>query len=188
MNAQHVSSTAADGRKSGSWPVRGTSLARPSQELVVRRLKAADLPAIEAHHLSLEPADRHGRFHAFLGDEAIRDYIHGIDFQRMILAGAFDEDGGRLVGLAEAHLDASASPLRAETSVSVLASHRGQGIGRLLTAVVLDAAAARGTRRADFYYQTGNRAIARLIRDLGAPIATAPGFASLALPLGGLLH
>jgi ribosomal protein S18 acetylase RimI-like enzyme len=71
----------------------------------------------------------------------------------------------------------------------VLASHRGRGIGRLLTAIALDDAAARGTRRADFYFQAGNRALARLVRDLGAPIATAPGFASLALPLGGpMLH
>lgn len=184
MNAQHVSSATA----SGPRPDHGTTLARPSQELVVRRLKTTDLPAIEAHLLAFDTADRHSRFHALLGDDAIRDYIDSIDFQRMILAGAFDEDSGRLVGLAEAHLDAAASPLRAETSVSVLASHRGQGIGRLLTAVVLDVAAARGTRRADFYYQAGNRAIARLIRDLGAPIVTAPGFASLALPLGRLLH
>ena len=180
MNAQHFSSASADGRRSRTDP--GMTLACPSQELVVRRLKAADLPAVQAHLLSLEPADRHGRFHAFLGDEAIRDYVDGIDFRRMILAGAFDDDG-RLVGLAEAHLDAAASPLRAETSVSVLTSHRGKGIGRLLTAVVLDAAAARGTRRADFYYQAGNRALARLVRELGAPIATAPGFASLSLPL-----
>lgn len=180
MNAQPGSSANEDAAR----PDRGASLARPSRELVVRRLKAADLPAVEAHLLSLDPADRHGRFHAFLGDDAIRDYVDGIDFQRMILAGAFEEDGGRLVGLAEAHLDAAAAPLCAETSVSVLTSHRGQGIGRLLTAVVLDAAAARGTRRADFYYQTGNRALARLVRALGAPIATAPGFAALALPLG----
>jgi len=184
MNAQHVS------------PVTGNELhrtptaafGRPTQEIVVRRLRATDLPAIEAHLLAFDANDRHSRFHALLGDDAIRDYIGRIDFARMILTGAFDEetgdDSGRLVGLAEAHLDAPTSPLRAEVSVSVLASHRSQGIGRLLVAVALDAAATRGTRRADFYYQTGNRAVARLVRDLGAPIATAPGFASLALPLG----
>lgn len=184
MNAQHAPSAPACSPHSSPR----AAASHTSQELIVRRLVAADLPAIATHLLALEPVDRFARFHAFLGDDAIQDYIGRIDFQRMILAGAFDEDTGRLVGLAEAHLDAAVSPLRAETSVSVLASHRGQGIGRLLTAVVLDVAAARGTRRADFYYQTGNRVIARLVRDLGAPIATAPGFASLALPLGRLLH
>lgn len=185
MNAQPASTAPA----TASHRSQGAAPSRPSQELVVRRLGAADLPAIEAHLLALDMGDRHSRFHALLGDDAIRAYIGRIDFGRMILAGAFDDDSGRLVGLAEAHLDRASSPLRAETSVSVLASHRGQGIGRLLTAIVLDDAAARGSRRADFYYQAGNRAIARLARDLGRPIATAPGFASLALPLGAtLLH
>ena len=180
MNAQPVATNAPH-------PSHRLAPARPAQEVVVRRLKATDLPAVEAHLLALGPADRHCRFHALLGDDAILDYVGRIDFRHMILAGAFDEDSGELVGLAETHLDSADSPLRAETSVSVLESHRGQGVARLLTALVLDAAAARGTRRADFYYQVGNRAIARLVRRLGAPIARAPGFASLALPLGGVV-
>ncbi len=183
MNAQHVSpATGNDFHRSRSS--RTAAFGRPTQELVIRRLRATDLPAIEAHLLALDASDRHSRFHALLGDDAIRDYIARIDFERMILTGAFDEGSERLVGLAEAHLDATTSPLRAEVSVSVLPSHRSQGIGRLLVAVALDDAATRGTRRADFYYQTGNRTVARLVRDLGAPIATSPGFASLALPLG----
>lgn len=146
MNARHVSTGAGTGLHRNPT----VALGRPKKEIVVRRLKAGDLPAVEAHLLALESSGRHSRFHALLGDDAIRGYIGRIDFERMILTGAFDEETGRLVGLAEAHLDA----------------------------------AARGTRRADFYFQIGNRAVARLVRDLGAPIATAPGFASLALPLG----
>ena len=179
MNAQHVSTGAGTGLHRNPT----VALGRPKKEIVVRRLKAGDLPAVEAHLLALESSGRHSRFHALLGDDAIRGYIGRIDFERMILTGAFDEETGRLVGLAEAHLDAATSTLRAEVSVSVLASRRGHGIGRLLAEAHLDAAA-RGTRRADFYFQIGNRAVARLVRDLGAPIATAPGFASLALPLG----
>jgi GNAT superfamily N-acetyltransferase len=155
----------------------------PAQELVIRRLRPADLPAVEAHLLALSSSDRASRFHALLGDDAVHAYVRRIDFERMILVGAFDLDSERLIGLAEAHLDDDALPLRAEVSITVVASHRGRGIGRLLVAVALDDAAARGTRRAEFYYQTGNRAVARLVRDLGAPVAAAPGFASLALPL-----
>ena len=157
--------------------------ARPLRELVIRRLTAGDAPAIEAHLLALEPVDRHSRFHALLGDEAVLTYARRIDFERMILIGAFDVESESLIGLAEAHLDNAAQPLRTEVSVSVLASRRGQSIGRLLVAVALDAAATRGARCADFYYRTGNRAIGRLVRDLGTPIATALGHASLALPL-----
>jgi len=161
----------------------------PAQELVVRRLRAAELPAIEAHLLALNSGGRMSRFHAPLCDDAVRGYVGRIDFARMILAGAFDLESERLIGLAEAHLDAPAAPLRAEVSVSVLASHRGCRVGRLLVAVALDAAAARGARRADFYHLPGNRAIARLVRGLGAPVARSPGFAALALPLGpSLLH
>ncbi len=147
MNAQHVSpATGNDFHRR-----RTAAFGRPTHELVIRRLRATDLPAVEAHLLALDSCDRHSRFHALLGDDAIRDYIGRIDFERMILIGAFDEGSERLVGMAEAHLDAAAT---------------------------------RGTRRADFYYQTSNRTVARLVRDLGAPIATSPGFASLALPLG----
>ncbi|MDX1575368.1 MAG: GNAT family N-acetyltransferase [Kiloniellales bacterium] len=181
MTAQHVSTaTRAD-----LCPGSTEALGRPARETVIRALRTSDLPAIEAHLLALGRSDRASRFHALLGDDAVQAYVGRIDFARMILIGAFDRETEQLVGLAEAHLDAAISPLRAEVSVSVLADHRGRGLGRLLTAVALDDAAARGTRRADFYFQAGNRAVARLVGDLGAPIATAPGFASLALPLGG---
>lgn len=170
-------------------PVRSMPLGSPQGEVVFRRLRADDLPEITAHLLTLDPCDRASRFHALLGDDAVQAYVGRIDFARMILIGAFDGEGGPLIGLAEAHLDTAISPLRAEVSVSVLASHRGRGLGRLLTAIALDDAARRGTRRADFYFQAGNRALAHLVRGLGAPIATAPGYASLALPLGGpVLH
>jgi GNAT superfamily N-acetyltransferase len=161
----------------------------PAQELVIRRLKAADLPAIEAHLLALDPAGRASRFHVPLCDDAVRAYARRLDCERMILIGAFDPDSGCVIGLAEAHLDDADGPHFAEVSVSVLTRHRNRGIGRLLVAVALDAAAARGAQRAEFYYQAGNRAITHLVRDLGAPAATAPGFAALALPLGpAVLH
>lgn len=156
-------------------------------ELVVRRLTAADRPAVEAHLLALDPAGRASRFHVPLCDDGVRAYARRIgrsESMSLILIGAMEPDSGQLIGLAEAHLAADDDPQGAEVSVSVLARHRGRGVGRLLVAVALDAAAARGARRAAFHYQAGNRAIARLVHDLGTPIATKPGFAALALPLG----
>lgn len=183
MTAQQIAPRAWNERNRDA----AAPLSRTSQELVVRRLTAADRPAIEAHLLALGPSDRMSRFHALLGEDAVRAYTGRIDFARMILVGAFDRDGERLIGLAEAHLDGAVPPVRAEASVTVLASHRGRGIGRLLIAVALDAAAARGARRADFYILPGNRAIARLVHSLGAPVAQSPGFVALALPLGPIL-
>jgi hypothetical protein len=176
MNALHVSSAT----ETDPHPESPADFARQTGEVVFRTLRAGDLPAVTAHLLALDRNDRASRFHALLGDDAVHAYVGRIDFGRMILVGAFDGETEQLVGLAEAHLDAAVSPLRAEVSISVLVSHRGRA---------LDDAAARGTRRADFYFQAGNRALACLVRHLGAPIATAPGFASLALPLGGpMLH
>lgn len=185
MGVQQTTSRALNERNRHAAAV----LSRASQELFVRRLTAADLPAVEAHLLALDPSNRMSRFHALLGDDAVRDYVRRIDFAGMILVGAFDQDSERLIGLAEAHLEGAALPRRAEVSVTVLASHRGRGVGRLLVAVALDVAAARGARRAEFYILPGNRAIARLVRNLGAPVAQSPGFIALALPLGPtLLH
>jgi len=56
----------------------------PSQELVVRRLRAADLPAIEAHLLALDSGRRTSRFHAPLCDDAVRGYVGRIDFARLV--------------------------------------------------------------------------------------------------------
>lgn len=157
-------------------------IGRSAQELILRRLGPDHLPAIEAHLLALSAGDRHRRFHALLDDEAIGAYVGRVNFGCMILVGAFDA-GDRLVALAEAHLDSAEAPVSAEVSVSVLQDHRGQGLGRLLTAVALDAAAARGSRQAELHFQPGNRAVGRLVHELGRPITAAPGFAVLALPL-----
>ncbi len=157
--------------------------ARPVGAPAVRRLAAADLPAIAAHLLALSAADRHARFHALTGDEAIGAYVQRIDFARMVLVGTFDPVTGEMAGLAEAHLEEAAHPVRAEVSVSVLPEQRGRALGRRLVAAALEEAAAHGARFADFYYQSGNRALSRLVRALGAPVAAAPGHATLALPL-----
>ena len=176
MDSQAVSSLAAARRDPSA------KIGRSAQELILRRLGPEHLPAIAAHLLALSDGDRHRRFHDLLDDEAIAAYVGRVDFARMILVGAFDA-GDRLVALAEAHLDSAEAPVSAEVSVSVLPDHRSQGLGRLLTAVALDAAAARGSRQAEFHFQPGNRAVGRLVQELGRPTAAAPGYAVLALPL-----
>jgi GNAT superfamily N-acetyltransferase len=148
----------------------------------VRRLGHRDLPAIEEHLLALDLTDRHARFHACLGDAAIAGYVRRIDFGRMILVGAFDGPGGRIVGLAEAHLDDPRAPAAAEVSVSVLESERGRGIGRRLVARAIDLAVERGAGRAEFFFNPGNRALARLVGALGGRVQAARGHACIDRP------
>ena len=148
----------------------------------IRRLGRRDLPAIEAHLLALGPTDRHARFHACLGDAAIAGYVRRIDFGRMILVGAVDGPSGRIVGLAEAHLDDPLAPAVAEISVSVLESERGRGIGRRLVARAVDLAFGRGAGRAEFFFSPDNRALARLVGALGGRVQAARGHACIDRP------
>ncbi|HET6519537.1 MAG TPA: GNAT family N-acetyltransferase [Geminicoccaceae bacterium] len=148
----------------------------------VRRLGRHDLPAIEEHLLALGPMDRHGRFHACLGDAAIAGYVRRIDFGRMILVGAVGGPGGRIVGLAEAHLDGPLAPAAAEVSVSVLPSERRRGIGRRLVARAVDLAFERGAGRAEFVFNPDNRALARLVGALGGRVQAARGHACIDRP------
>src|SRR5262245_40545501 len=98
----------------------------------VRRLDNCDLAGIERHFLELDMVSRNHRFHSGFGDAAISAYVGGLDVTTDILFGAIDETGGRIVGLAEAH--PTSAPSTVEVGTSVLASHRGRGLGRKLVA------------------------------------------------------
>jgi GNAT superfamily N-acetyltransferase len=148
----------------------------------VRPLGEADRPAILAHFLALDARDRALRFHAGRSDDTLARYVAGIDFARMLLAGAQGPADGRLLALAEAHLDDAHAPSCAELAVSVLADCRREGLGRRVVAHALRLAAARGARRAEFFYGADNRPLIRLVRSLGARI-TPDGHAVLPLAL-----
>jgi len=164
-------------------PIAGIHTGRPGDGYVLRRLGRRDLPAIEAHFLALNPIDRGARFHAMLGDEAIGRYVRRIDFDRMILVGAVEPASGRLVAIAEAHLDDQSAPRVAEISVSVLAHRRRGGLGRRVVGEVLALVRELGVERAEFFFAPENRAIARLVHSLGGRVDTARGYASIETPL-----
>lgn len=147
---------------------------------VVRFLGASDLSDIREHLLALSMDDRDHRFHAYLDDEAIGEYVDRVDFSRMILAGAFAEDG-TMVGLAEAHLDSIMLPVAAEICVSVSKECRRRGLGRDLVSEVQKAASARGASRADFYFQLDNRAIMRLVASFDTHVAHGQGYSAVLL-------
>lgn len=153
-----------------------------SARIVLRRLQPTELPAVAAHLLSLGPADRHARFHAFVDDAVIRAYVRRLDFARMILVGAIDPRTGTVVGLAEAHLDDGSAPARAELAVTVAAPWRGRGLGLRLAATSAAQAFARGAACVEFHFAADNRPLARLVAALGGSVDPARGVAAIGRP------
>ncbi len=133
--------------------------------------------AMSAHMLALDTLGRCDRFLAAVHDDYLLRYVQSIDFQRDLLIGAFE--GPVLVGLVHAgvalegaepnEFNLSGGP-SAEVGISVLASHRRHGLGRLLVRAVLDAAQARGIARVEVLFRSTNQSMAALTRSMGGHI------------------
>ncbi|HEX6265358.1 MAG TPA: GNAT family N-acetyltransferase, partial [Burkholderiales bacterium] len=137
-------------------------------QILPRELTRPDRPALERHFLALEAEDRRLRFGAPLNDFAVRTYVVRIDFDADAAFGVFDDDL-HLVGAA--HLGRSRG--HAELGVSVLAGHRGRGIGGALLARAHMHARNWGVRALFMHCLTENRAMMHLARKQGMVIAAA---------------
>jgi GNAT superfamily N-acetyltransferase len=93
----------------------------------VKRLSGADRPALLAHFLRLDDADRRLRFGSARSDDSLRGYVESLDFDRDAVFGAFGDDLA-LAGVAHVGV----FPEFAEFGVSVLPQARGKGIGSAL--------------------------------------------------------
>ncbi len=120
------------------------------------------------HLLSLSADDRVDRFMAMVSDDYVLRYVNGIGYARDILIGAFHE--GALVGLAHAAVYLDQGDLVTEVGVSVQASARRRGLGRLLLVASIDAARRFNVRRVLVLFRATNRAMAALTRSVGGRI------------------
>lgn len=145
--------------------------------LRIRRLGAADGPAVAAHLLALPAADRRARFGAALDAAAVLRHCAQLDLGREIGFGALDVEGA-LVGLA---IGCGDGARRVEVAVSVLPAQRRRGLGAALVARVCGAALAAGARMAVFEVEGGNEAMRGLLLHLG--VRPAPGDGVTLLPL-----
>lgn len=130
--------------------------------------------------LALDDEDRRLRFGTALPDQAIRDYVARIDFERDAVFGAFD-DTLRLVAAAHlAHCDG-----HAELGVSVLPGWRRRGAGAALLARSHTHARNWGMRALFMHCLSENGAMMRLARKQGMRIVTGRGESDawLALPM-----
>jgi GNAT superfamily N-acetyltransferase len=138
--------------------------------IVTRELSRLERGALERHLLALDEDDRRLRFGVALPDQAIRDYVARIDFERDAVLGAFD-DALQLV--AAAHL--ARCDGHAELGVSVLPDWRGRGAGAALLVRSHTHARNWGIRALFMHCLSENGAMMHLARKQGMRIFTESG-------------
>lgn len=149
----------------------------------VKRLSGADRPALLAHFLRLDDADRRLRFGSARNDDSLREYVESLDFDRDAVFGVFTDD---LTLAGVAHV--AVSPESAELGVSVLPHARGKGIGSALFDRANLFARTHFIRAMFTHCLTENRAMMHIAKKSGMTIVTDSGEASarLELPPAGL--
>lgn len=132
-------------------------------------LNALHFHELIAHFLALPPQDRRLRFGRAMTDDAVIDYVGGIDFERDAVYGVVDP----VLDIAGAlHLACSGHGI--ELGLSVLPQARGAGIGTRLLQHAAQLARQRGAARLYVRDLASNDAMQRLARRAGVPFATAP--------------
>ena len=119
--------------------------------------------AVAGHLKSLDGASRVLRFGVPAGDEAMTRYVAGIDFERDVVEGVWDE--GRLVGVAHLAVYVENGHPVGELGISVSPEARQRHLGQgLFSRVLLHARLLRLTR---VYVQfiACNQPMARLARE-----------------------
>jgi RimJ/RimL family protein N-acetyltransferase len=144
----------------------------------VKRLLAADRTKLKAHFLALPREDIRLRFGAVLPPEAIEQYVDNIDFDRDAVFGVFDDDLS-IAGVA--HL--ARNPGVAELGISVIASHRGKGIGSALFRRAHEHTRNQFIRALLMHCLAENEAMMHIARKSGMQIVTHPGEAQAVIAL-----
>ena len=142
------------------------------------RLGESARPELERHFLALSPEDVRLRFGSMLSAPAIEEYVARIDFDRDAVFGVHDETLA-LVGVAHVGFTDD----MAELGVSVLAGHRGRGIGGALLARASEHARNRFVGRLYMHCLAENTAMMRLARKLEMKICLDAGEADAFLKL-----
>jgi GNAT superfamily N-acetyltransferase len=136
----------------------------------IRSLAARHRDRIAAHLVSLTEEDRYLRFGYIATDEQISRYVASLDFDHDEIFGVFS---WQLKVVAMAHLayGKPATTPRAEFGVSVLATHRGLGIGHRLLAHAILHARNRDVDTLMIHALSENKAMLAIARHMGATIS-----------------
>jgi RimJ/RimL family protein N-acetyltransferase len=151
----------------------------------VLRLNPKHREDIARHLLQLPANDRRLRFGNQISDQAVRDYVDGIDFARDHLFGIHGDDLS-LIGVA--HLALDPAEKLAEIGVSVDPTSRGKGFGYALLHRSVLHAANLGYRTLFMVCLAENRIMMHLARKAGLTVVTESGEADARLTLDRLAH
>lgn len=137
----------------------------------IRSLSPRHRERIAAHLLALSERDRYLRFGYAAGEEQIRRYVAGLDFDRDEVFGVFNR---RLQLIALAHLaypqPGQTGPQAAEFGGSVAAGARGRGYGVRLFEHAMLHARNRGLDTLFIHALSENTAMLRIARKAGARV------------------
>lgn len=153
--------------------------------VAVQRLNARHRDDITRHLLQLPGEDRRLRFGQSIRDEAVRQYVAGIDFDRDRVFGIHGSDV-ELIGAAHLALDAEAQA--AELGLSVDPASRGKGYGYALLQRSLLHAANIGFRVLFMHCLAENGIMMHLARKSGLRIVVRAGEADAQLLLDRDAH
>jgi len=128
--------------------------ANPSENVVVRRLYAPDLPEIRAHLLRLDTVARNARFCGAASDLTIVTYAQKILRNNSIVCGAWTN--GHLRGLAELRGVQAFVHSTAEAAISVEPDWQDIGIDDVLFAYSMTLAQNRFVKSVQFIFQKSN--------------------------------
>ena len=145
---------------------------------LAKRLSSSDRTRIIEHFDRLDSTDRYLRFGSPMGEELLRSYVDGIDFDSGVVFGVHDDDL-TLVGVAHV---ASGGGV-AEIGLSVLDGWRHRGIGQLLLERAAGWARLHGITTLFMHCLAENGAIRRLARRVGMNVVAANGEADAHLAL-----
>lgn len=138
--------------------------------ILATRLGEASRPELKRHFLALGTEDMRLRFGSMLAPSALEEYVERIDFDRDAVFGVHDE---KLALIGVAHVAFTED--FAELGVSVLSTHRGQGVGAVLLARAAEHARNRFVDRLYVHCLSENTAMMRLAKDAGMTICVDAG-------------
>jgi len=158
---------------------------RPASGVAVLGLNPRHREDIVAHLKQLPERDRYLRFGRAVRDEAIGDYVNGIDFERDRVFGIYSL-ALELIGVAHLALDTTRQA--AELGLSVDPASRGKGYGFALLQRSVLHAANLGFRALFMYCLAENRTMMHLARKAGLTVLVESGEAGGRLALTRSAH
>jgi GNAT superfamily N-acetyltransferase len=156
-------------------PEANTSISGDVPFVPIRSLEPRHRSRIAAHLLDLSANDRYLRFGYHAGDEQIKAYVDGLNFDRDEIYGIFNR---RLELIAMAHLALASEPSCtdcAEFGVSVAQEARGKRLGTRLFERAITHARAEGVEMLFIHALAENTAMLKIAKNAGARVETTGG-------------